>query len=93
MPKNPPLSAAKKPKRPRRRPSNAIDRSPWRGWVRFRQLPFGETKARDLIARGILISALIQEPGAKRGVRLIETASLDRYLRSLAEAQAEKEIA
>jgi hypothetical protein len=75
----------------RRRPSGAISRVPWQGWVRFRQLPFSENKARELIDQGVLVTAIIQEPGCKRGVRLIETASLDRYLRSLAESQSKKQ--
>lgn len=75
----------------RRRPSGAINRLPWQGWVRFRQLPFSENKARELIDQGVLVTEIIQEPGSKRGVRLIETASLDRYLRSLAEEQNKRE--
>jgi hypothetical protein len=78
----------------RRRPSGAINRLPWQGWVRFRQLPFSENKARELIDAGVLVTAIIQDPGSRRGVRLIETASLDRYLKSLAEAQStKKEVA
>ena len=76
----------------RGRPSNAIDRRPWTGWVGFRQLPIGETLVRELIDEGILESALIQRPGAKRGRRLVSTASLDAYLRSLAEEQRRKEV-
>lgn len=82
-------SLAKKARR--RRPSNAINRLPWQGWIRFRQLPFSENKARDLIDQGILVTAIIQEPGSKRGVRLIETASLDRYLKLLAKEQSKKQ--
>jgi len=86
MPSKSSQSAAKV----RRRPSGAINRLPWQGWVRFRQLPFSENKARELIDRGILVTAMIQEPGCRRGVRLIETASLDRYLKSLAEEQSKE---
>lgn len=89
MPKIPSTSVAKK----RKRPSGAINRLPWQGWVRFRQLPFSENKARELIDQGVLVTAIIQEPGSRRGVRLIETASLDRYLRSLAEEQSKKDVA
>jgi hypothetical protein len=89
MPVKSPQSASKV----RNRSSGAINRLPWQGWIRYRQLPFGKTLARTLIDRGILVSAIIQEPGSKRGVRLIEAASLDRYLRSLAEEQSKKEVA
>lgn len=88
MPKSSSPSVAKK----RRRPSGAINRLPWQGWVRFRQLPFSENKARELIDQGVLVTALVQEPGSKRGIRLIEAASLDRYLKSLAEEQSKKEV-
>jgi hypothetical protein len=44
-----------------------------------------------LIDAGVFVSALVCEPGSRRGVRLIEAASIDRYLRSLAEAQRKKQ--
>jgi len=62
-------------------------------WVGFRQLPISETRARELIAKGILESAVIQKPGAKRGRRLVSTASFDAYLKGLAEEQRKKEAA
>lgn len=65
-------------KKPRRRPSGAINRMPWQGWVGFRQLPISENLARKLIDQDILVSAVIQEPGCKRGRRLISTESFDR---------------
>jgi len=86
-----PIKSSQSVAKVRRRPSGAINRLPWQGWVRFRQLPFSENKARELIDQGVLVTALIQEPGSRRGVRLIETASLDRYLRSLAEEQQKKQ--
>ena len=87
MPKNPSGSV---PKKARRRPSGQINRLPWPEWLRFRHLPISENLARDLIDQGILVSALIQKPGSRRGVRLIQAESLDRYLRSLAEKQSAK---
>lgn len=41
----------------------------------------------DLLRSGKVRSVLIRKPGAVRGVRLIETASLLGYLRQLADEQ------
>ena len=76
----------------RRRPSGAINRMPWDKWVGFRQLPISENTARKLIDQGLILSAIISEPGAKRGRRLISTESLDQYLKSLAEEQKKELI-
>jgi hypothetical protein len=86
MPKESSQSAPKIRKRRR----YSINRDPWKNWIRYDQLPIGKTLARELIKHEILVSALIQAPGSRRGVRLIEAASLDRYLRSLAEEQSKK---
>lgn len=34
----------------------------------------------DLVARGIVRSSLVRQPGCKRGVRLIDLESLDAYI-------------
>ena len=78
-------TSTKKPKR--KRPSGAINRAPWQGWIRFRQAPFSEGFTRKMIDAGIFVSALVQEGGSRRGVRLIEVASIDRYLQQLAKEQ------
>jgi hypothetical protein len=83
MPKIPSTSVAKK----RQRPSGAINRMPGQGWIRFRQAPFSENFTRKMIDAGIFVSALVCEPGSKRGIRLIQTESIDCYLRQLAEKQ------
>ena len=54
-------------------------------------MPFSEGFTRKMIDEGVFVSALVSEPGSRRGVRLIEAASIDRYLRSLAEAQRKKQ--
>jgi hypothetical protein len=87
MPKIPSPSLSKK----RNRPSGAINREPWQGWIRFRQAPFSENFTRKMIDAGVFVSALVCKPGSRRGVRLIEAASIDRYLRSLAKAQRKKQ--
>jgi hypothetical protein len=71
----------------RKRPPRIVSRAAWDKWLRLSQLPFSETVARDLIARGKLVTALVKTPGTKRGIRLIEAASLDAYLHRLATEQ------
>jgi hypothetical protein len=77
----------------RKRPSGAINRAPWQGWIRFRQAPFSENFTRKMIDAGVFVSALVCEPGNRRGIRLIQAESIDRYLKSLAEEQSKKQIA
>jgi hypothetical protein len=58
------------------------------GWVRFDDLPIGETFARKLIDEGLLVSVVVSSPGARRGVRLIQLDSFNRYV---AEQQKQQE--
>jgi hypothetical protein len=53
------------------------------------QLPFSRGYTYKLIAIGALESVLVQSPGSKKGVRLIDGDSLDRYLENLAAEQKE----
>jgi hypothetical protein len=43
----------------------------------------------QLIEAGMLVSVLLRTPNSKKGVRLIDGDSLDRYLEILAEKQKE----
>jgi hypothetical protein len=56
-------------------------------WLRLNQLPFSRGYAYKLLAAGLLESVLVQAPGAKKGVRLIDGESLDAYLEGLAVEQ------
>jgi hypothetical protein len=56
---------------------------PYSGYLRLSQLPIGRTLALELIKAGYLKSIIIGMPGTKRGVRLVEVASLTEYLASL----------
>lgn len=56
-------------------------------WLRVSQLPFSRGYTYKLLASGALESVLIQSPGAKKGVRLIDGDSLDAYLERLAAEQ------
>jgi hypothetical protein len=47
------------------------------------QLPIGHTLADQLIKAGHLKSVIVAAPGSKRGVRLVEAASLQEYLGGL----------
>jgi hypothetical protein len=66
---------------------------PWQGWIRFRQAPFSENFTRKMIDAGVFVSALVCEPGSRRGIRLIQAESIDRYLRQLAEEQRKEVVA
>jgi hypothetical protein len=61
-----------------------------RRWLRMDELPFGKTLAFKLVKAGLLFSVLAAAPGSKRGVRLVEAESLDRYLRSLADPKEDQ---
>jgi hypothetical protein len=74
-------------KKKRKRPSGVMNRQVWQGWLRFRQLPFSETFSRKMIDKGIFVSAVINEPGKRRGVRLIQSQSIDNFLQQLAAEQ------
>jgi hypothetical protein len=67
--------------------SNRLGKS---GWVRFADLPIGQTFARKLIAGGFLESIVIASPGSKRGVRLISIESFNRYVREYGKAKIER---
>jgi hypothetical protein len=62
---------------------NFRNNPPHSGWLRMNQLPIGRTLALDLIKVGHLKSVIVAGPGSKRGVRLIELASLEEYFASL----------
>jgi hypothetical protein len=51
-------------------------------WPRLDQTPFSRSFVYELIRLGIVKSVLVQIPGHKRGVRLVDGDSLDRFLRS-----------
>ena len=61
------------------------------GWLRMAELPFSRRLADDLIRRGFLFSVEIGTEGSRRGVRLVETASLDRYLKEEGERQRQEQ--
>jgi hypothetical protein len=58
-------------------------------WIRVNQLPFSRGYTYKLLAIGALESVLVQSRGSKKGVRLIDGDSLDRYLEGLAAEQKE----
>ena len=58
-------------------------------WIRVNQLPFSRGYTYKLLAIGALESVLVQSPGSKKGVRLIDGDSLDRYLEKLSVEQKE----
>jgi hypothetical protein len=53
------------------------------------ELPFSRVYGYQLIEAGMLVSVLLRTPNSKKGVRLIDGDSLDRYLEILAEKQKE----
>jgi hypothetical protein len=56
-------------------------------WLRVEQLPFSRAVAYTLINKGVVNSVLMTWPGSKRGTRLIDADSLDRYLEGLMQEQ------
>jgi hypothetical protein len=52
-------------------------------WLRVRELPLNRNLVYHLINEGLVDSVIIRKPGGKKGVRLIDGDSFDRYLESL----------
>ena len=52
-------------------------------------MPFSRGYTYQLIDEGVLFSVELKLPGSKRGVRLIDCDSLDRYLIKLGREQGE----
>jgi hypothetical protein len=65
------------------------EKHPRQRWIRVNQLPFSRGYTYKLLAIGALESVLVQSLGSKKGVRLIDGDSLDRYLEKLAAEQKE----
>jgi hypothetical protein len=61
-------------------------------WQRVHQLPFSRAVVYQLINSGAVASVLLQLPNSKKGMRLIDMDSLDRYLESLATQQKTQEV-
>jgi hypothetical protein len=59
-------------------------------WLRMTELPFSRVYAYKLIDSGILNSVLLNNPGSKKGIRLVDGDSLDSYLMGLGKEQAGK---
>jgi hypothetical protein len=53
------------------------------------ELPFSRVYGYRLIEAGVLSSVLLKTPGSQKGIRLIDSDSLDRYLENLAAEQKE----
>jgi hypothetical protein len=64
-------------------------------WIRFSQAlqwyPWGRAKLYELIRSGRVKSFVLMEPGASRGLRLVDRYSMDEFLQKAAE-QAEVEV-
>lgn len=58
-------------------------------WLRMGHLRFSRGYGYKLIEAGVLISVLLKTPGSQKGIRLIDSDSLDRYLEGLVEQQRE----
>lgn len=56
-------------------------------WGRVNQTPFSRGFTYELINSGAIVSVLLKPPNSKRGIRLIDMDSLDRYLEKLANEQ------
>ena len=68
--------------------SEVSGRSPHRPrWVNVGEAPFSRAYTYRLIRRGVIISVLLIEPGARRGRRLLDSDSIDRFLETLAKQQ------
>ena len=63
-------------------------------WIRFAQAvqwyPWGRAKLYDLIREGQIKSFVLMEPGASRGLRLVDRYSMDEFLQSAAERAAKE---
>ena len=53
------------------------------------QLPFSRVYGYQLINAGLIESVLVRAPGNRKGIRLVDSDSLDRYLEKLAAEQKE----
>ena len=73
--------------------SKELNRQGRARWLRVGQLPFSRVYAYQLINSGTLSSVLLQLPNSKRGVRLIDSDSLDELLERMAREQASKKRA
>jgi hypothetical protein len=51
-------------------------------WLRVTDLPFSKAFVYRLLAEGLIDSVMVRQPGRRKGVRLIDADSLDRYLLS-----------
>lgn len=52
-------------------------------WLRVNQLPFSRAVAYELINSGAIASVLLRPPNSRKGLRLIDSDSLDRFLEGL----------
>jgi hypothetical protein len=59
-------------------------------WIRVNDLPFSRVYAYELINSGAVASVLLKHPNSRRGVRLIDSDSLDTYLEGIASGQIPK---
>jgi len=56
----------------------------WKGrarWLRVPEVPFSRSFTYHLIGDGILESVVLKRPGNRKGIRLIDAESLDKYLK------------
>jgi hypothetical protein len=51
------------------------------------ELPFSRVYGYRLIEAGVLSSVLLKTPGSQKGIRLVDSDSLDSYLENLTEQQ------
>jgi hypothetical protein len=58
-------------------------------WLRMHQLPFSRVYGYRLINDGLIESVLVKTPGNRKGIRLVDGNSLDRFLEKLAAEQKE----
>jgi hypothetical protein len=56
-------------------------------WLRVNQLPFSRAIAYKLINSGAIASVLLRLPDSRKGMRLVDSDSLDRFLEGLATNQ------
>ena len=73
-------------------PTKAEQRAHQRRWHRMNEMPFSRGYTYKLLAIGAIDSVLVQAPGSKKSVRLIDGDSLDRYLEKLAAEQKKEAV-
>jgi hypothetical protein len=56
-------------------------------WLRVNQLPWSRVISYRLINSGFIDSVLLRLPGSRKGLRIVDSDSLDRYLEGLAAEQ------